>query len=153
MGGSVDLVMVPLFILCRRNGPLYGIGSGMVLGLLKCILGGGIGWGLPGILLDYVLAYGACGLAGILPRKNWFHEIAVFIGCFARFVIHFISGVTIYMITAPTEVESIGKTFANPVVYSLVYNAVYMLPNTVLALVVLCLLVRLPQSKKLFTET
>ena len=95
---------------------------------------------MPSVLLDYVLAYGAVGIAGIFKRKSWAIELSTFIGCAARFLIHFISGVTIYMITAPTEIESIGVTFSNPVLYSIVYNAIYMLPNTVIAVVVMALL-------------
>ncbi len=145
-GGSIDFVMVPLFVIAYRHGMLYGIGSGLVFGLIKCIIGGGIGWGLPSVLLDYVLAYGAVGFAGIFKRKNWAIEISAFLGCVARFLVHFISGVTIYIITVPTEVESIGVTFANPVIFSIVYNAMYMLPNTVIAIVVMALL-RYPLQK------
>ena len=137
-GGDIDLVMIPLFILSLRNGALYGIASGAVFGFLKCLIGGGIGWGLPSILLDYVLAYAAVGFAGFFKNKNWAVELATFTGCFARFIIHFISGVTIYIITVPTEVA--GMTFANPVLYSVVYNSLYMLPNTVIAIVIMSLL-------------
>lgn len=149
-GGSIDFVMIPLFILARRHGALYGVGSCLVAGFLKCVLGGGLGWGLPSVLLDYVLAYGACGLAGLFHKNDKLHEVCVFFGCLARFFVHFLSGIFLYAITVPTEIESIGKTFVNPYTYSLVYNALYMLPNTVLALVVMCILVRLPQTKKLF---
>lgn len=137
-GGDIDLVMIPLLILAFRNGPVYGIGGGAVFGFLKCLIGGGIGWGLPSVLLDYVLAYAAVGVAGIFKGKNWGIELSALVGCFARFIIHFISGVTIYLITVPTEVA--GVTFANPVLYSIVYNSLYMLPNTVIAIVVMCLL-------------
>ena len=143
-GGDIDLVMIPLFILAYRNGPAYGIGGGAVFGLLKCIIGGGIGWGLPSILLDYVLAYAAVGVAGFFKGKYWAIELSTLVGCIARFAIHFISGVTIYMITVPTEVA--GLTFANPVLYSIVYNALYMLPNTIIAIIVMCLL-RYPIKK------
>ena len=51
-------------------------------------------------------------------------------GGFARFVIHYISGVTIYAILAPTEL--FGITFLNPWTYSLAYNLGYVLPSTVL---------------------
>ena len=138
LGGSIDFVMVPLFIIAYRNGWGYGIASGLVFGFFKCLIGGGIGYGLPSIMLDYVLAYGAVGVAGFFKRKPWAVELSAFIGCLARFGIHFISGVTIYMITAPTECA--GITFANPVLYSIVYNALYMLPNTVIAVVVMALL-------------
>lgn len=143
-GGDIDLVMIPLFILSYRNGWKYGIASGAVFGFLKCLIGGGIGWGLPSVMLDYVLAYAAVGVAGFFKDKYWAIELSTFIGCIARFIIHFISGVTIYMITVPTEVA--GVTFANPVIYSIVYNAVYMLPNTVIAVIIMALL-RLPIKK------
>ncbi len=146
LGGSIDFGMIPLFVIALRHGALYGIGSGLVFGLIKCLVGGGIGWGLPSVLLDYVLAYGAVGVAGLFKRKDWAIELSTLIGCVARFIIHFISGVTIYLITVPTEVESIGVTFANPVIYSIVYNAIYMLPNTVIAVVVMALL-RYPLKK------
>ena len=137
-GGDIDLVMIPLFILAYRNGWKYGIVSGAVFGFLKCLIGGGIGWGLPSVLLDYVLAYSAVGIAGFFKEKYWAVELSAFIGCFARFIIHFISGVTLYMITVPTEVA--GMTLANPVLYSIVYNMFYMLPNTVIAVAVMALL-------------
>ena len=137
-GGDIDLVMIPLFILAYRNGPLYGVAAGGVFGFLKCLIGGGIGWGLPSVLLDYVLAYAAVGLAGFFKGKSWAIELATFTGCFARFIIHFISGVTIYMITVPTEVG--GMTIGNPALYSIIYNALYMLPNTVIAIVIMSLL-------------
>lgn len=143
-GGSIDFVMIPLFIIAYRNGIFYGIASGAVFGFLKCLIGGGIGWGLPSILLDYVLAYGAVGFAGVFKQKRWAIEVSTLFGCLCRFAIHFISGVTIYMITVPTEVA--GMTFANPVLYSIVYNALYMLPNTVIAVGAMCLL-RYPLKK------
>ena len=140
-GGDIDLVMIPLFIIAFRHGLGYGILSGGIFGFIKCIIGGGIGWGLPSVLLDYVLAYAAVGFAGIFKGKFWAVELSTFVGCIARFIIHFISGVTIYMITVSTEVA--GMTFANPVLYSIVYNAFYMLPNTVIAIIVMSLL-RMP---------
>lgn len=143
-GGDIDLVMIPLFILAYRNGALYGVISGAAFGFLKCLIGGGIGWGLPSVLLDYVLAYSAVGMAGLFKDKSWAIELSTFIGCASRFIIHFISGITLYMITAPTEVA--GVTFANPVIYSIVYNALYMLPNTVIAIIIMSLL-RYPLKK------
>ena len=137
-GGDIDLVMIPLFIIAYRNGLGYGITSGLVFGFVKCLIGGGIGWGLPSVLLDYVLAYGAVGLAGIFKEKSWAIELSTLIGCFSRFVIHFISGITLYAITAPTELA--GMTFVNPIAYSTVYNALYMLPNTVIAVIIMSLL-------------
>ena len=137
-GGDIDLVMIPLFILAFRNGPTFGIASGAVFGLLKCIIGGGIGWGLPSVLLDYVLAYAAVGVSGFFKGKYWAVELSALVGCAARFLIHFISGVTLYAITVPTDIA--GTTVGSPIIYSVIYNSLYMLPNTVIAIVVMCLL-------------
>ena len=145
-GGDIDLVMIPLFILAYRNGAGYGIVSGLIFGFLKCLIGGGIGWGLPSVLLDYVLAYGAVGIAGLFKQKSWSIELSALVGCAARFAIHFISGITLYAITVPTNIEGTALTFANPFVYSVVYNSLYMLPNTIIAIVVMSLL-RYPLKK------
>ena len=137
-GGSIDFVMIPLFVVCYRHGVSYGVAAGLVFGFVKCIIGGGIGWGLPSVLLDYVLAYGAIGVAGIFKGKSKLLEVSVLVGCISRFVIHFISGVTIYAITMPTEI--MGTVIGNPTFYSIVYNALYMLPNTIIAIITIALL-------------
>ena len=143
-GGDIDLVMIPLFRLAFRNGAVFGIASGAVFGFLKCLIGGGIGWGLPSVMLDYVLAYAAVGVAGFFKGKYWAVELSAFAGCVARFIIHFISGITLYAITVPTDIA--GTQIGNPVLYSIVYNSLYMLPNTVIAVIVMCLL-RYPIKK------
>ena len=145
-GGDIDLVMIPLLILAYRNGAGYGIISGLIFGFLKCLIGGGIGWGLPSVLLDYVLAYGAVGIAGLFKEKSWAIELSTLLACTSRFAIHFVSGITLYAITVPTNIEGTSLTFANPIVYSVVYNLFYMLPNTVIAIVVMSLL-RYPLKK------
>lgn len=148
-GGSIDFVMIPLFIICYRQGFGYGVASGLVFGFIKCLIGGGIGWGLPSVLLDYVLAYGACGFAGLYKGRKALLPLAAFTGCFARFIIHFISGVTIYAISTATEVS--GIVTSNAWLYSLIYNGLYMLPNTVIAVVAMTLLIpvidRLPKYR------
>ena len=140
LGGSVSLVMVPLFIICYRNGVAYSIPACLAYGLLKCIVGGGIGYGLPSILLDYVLAYGACGVAGFFKGKSAFLEVSTLIGCAVRYFVHFISGVTIYKILVPTAIEGTSLTLSNPIVYSLIYNALYMVPSTIIAVIAMSLL-------------
>lgn len=135
-GGSIDFVMVPLFVICYRRGFLYGVAGGLVFGFVKCLIGGGIGYGIISILLDYVLAYGAVGFAGLFKGKHKLIEVSTFFGCFCRFVIHFISGITIYAITVPTEAVK-GVVIANPFLFSLVYNGLYMLPNTIIAIIIM----------------
>ena len=64
-------------------------------------------------------------------RKEFAGTLA---GCLARFAIHYISGVTVYKILAPTEF--LNWTFSSPALYSLVYNGSYMLPNTIITLLI-----------------
>lgn len=141
-GGSLSLAMIPLVVFALRRGPVYGIVAGTVFGLLNCILSGNIGWGLPSVLLDYVLAYGAVGVAGFFGRikvgkVNLGPIVGSIAGCAARFAIHFLSGVTIYAITTATELN--GVTYTNAALYSLIYNGSYMLPDTILTVVVVAL--------------
>lgn len=144
LGGSIDFVMIPLFIICYRHGLKYGLLSGFAFGLLYCLVGGKFGYGLPSVLLDYVLAYTAVGFAGIFAKKSGFIEISVLTGCFARFIIHFISGITLYAIATATEVG--GIVTSNAALYSLIYNSLYMLPNTIIAIVIMSIL-RIPLKK------
>jgi thiamine transporter len=103
---------------------------------------GGYAWGWQSILLDYLVAYTALGLGGLFRGKAWGIFPGVAVGCLGRFTVHHISGITLYRILEPTAVEGFEQlgAFADPNLYSLVYNGAYMLPNTVIALVLAGLL-------------
>ena len=137
-GGSLTPAMFPILLFALRWGLKDGLLAGFVFGLLQLIFDGAYAWGWQSMLLDYLLAFTPLGLAGLFKGKAWGIFPGTVLGCAARFVIHSISGVTIYRIAAPTEV--LGTVFDNPELYSLVYNGSYMLPNTVLALVIAALL-------------
>ena len=87
------------------------------------------------MLLDYLMAVTALGLAGLFRGKSWGIFPGTVLGCLGRFVVHYISGVTIYRITMPTAIPGFG-TFDSAEVYSLVYNGCYMLPCALIALVI-----------------
>lgn len=137
-GGSLTPAMFPILLFALRWGLKDGLLAGFVFGLLQLIFDGAYAWGWQSMLLDYLLAFTPLGLAGLFKGKAWGIFPGTVLGCAARFVIHYISGVTIYRIAAPTEV--LGTVFDNPELYSLAYNGSYMLPNTVLALVIAALL-------------
>ena len=144
-GGSVDLVMIPLILAASRWGLGWGLGTGLVFGTLKFFIGGGTAINWESMLLDYSVAYMFVGFAGLLrrqPRQLW---LAALIGCFGRFVIHFISGITIY---AMYMEDIFGLPMTNVWVYSALYNGSYMLPNTALA-VVLCAILGTSLEKQL----
>ena len=133
-GGSISLAMFPLLLIAHRWGWCRGLLAGFCYGLLDMLLDGGYAWGWQSILLDYLVAYTALGLGGFFRGKAWGIFPCIALGSLARFFIHYLSGVTLYRILEPTGIEGFG-VFANPHVYSLVYNAVYMLPNMVLAMI------------------
>ena len=137
-GGSLTPAMFPILLFALRWGLKDGLLAGFVFGLLQLIFDGAYAWGWQSMLLDYLLAFTPLGLAGLFKGKAWGIFPGTVLGCAARFVIHYISGVTIYRIAAPTEV--LGTVYDNPELYSLAYNGSYMLPNTVLALVIAALL-------------
>ena len=133
-GGSVTLAMFPILFYAHRWGLRQGLLIGFAYGLLDMLLDGGYAWGWQSILLDYLVAYTVLGLGGIFKGKSWGIFPGIVLGCAARFLVHHISGITIYKILVPTEITGFG-VFSNPHVYSLVYNGVYMVPNTLIALV------------------
>ena len=132
-GGSLTPAMFPILLYALRWGLPRGLIAGFVFGLLQLIFDGAYAWGWQSMVLDYLLAFTPLGLAGLFKGKAWGIFPGTVLGCAARFVIHYISGVTIYRIIEPTAVPGFG-TFDNAHLYSLVYNGSYMVPNTLLAL-------------------
>ena len=148
-GGSIDLVMIPIIIYAVRRGLSWGIGAGLVFGTLKYFLAGGVAASWQSMLLDYSLAYAAVGFAGLFKNRPRGLVPGAICGCIARFIIHYISGVTIYAQYMPEEFMGMNTTAS--AVYSLLYNGTYMLPNTVLAVVVCAILTR-PLRKFIMNE-
>ena len=137
-GGSVNLSAFPLVLYAVRWGVGQGLLSGLVFGIVNMLLDGAVGWGWQCIFLDYLLAFSAIGLAGLFKGKPWGIFAGALVGNLARFVFHFLSGITLWRIMEPTSVsglESLG-TFSNPNLYSLVYNGSYMLPNTIITVLI-----------------
>ena len=133
-GGSITFAMFPILLYAVRWGLGKGLLAGFAFGLLQLIFDGAYAWGWQSMLLDYLVAFTPLGLAGLFKGKSWGIFPGTVLGCAVRFLVHYISGVTIYRIYEPTEVPGIG-TFDDAALYSLVYNGSYMLPCMLLALV------------------
>ena len=141
-GGSIDLVMIPLIVFAMRSNAGWGMGAGLVFGTLKFFLGGNaVDW--ISIIFDYSVAYAMVGLAGLFHKNIKLLPLGALVGCLARFAVHFISGVTVYAKYLPDEFMGVDKP--SVALYSLLYNGTYMLPNTVLAVVICCLLLFMPR--------
>lgn len=134
-GGSLTPAMFPILLYAVRWGLGKGLLAGFTYGLLQLIFDGAYAWGWQSMLLDYLVAFTPLGLAGLFKGRSWGIFPGAVLGCSVRFLVHFISGITIYRIYEPTEVPGFG-VFDNATLYSLVYNGVYMLPNMLLAIAI-----------------
>ena len=146
-GGSLTPAMLPILLYALRWGTVKGLVAGFVFGLLQLLFDGAYAWGWQSMILDYLLAFSPLGLAGLFKGKAWGIFPGAVVGCTGRFIVHYISGVTIYRIVAPTEVPGLG-VYGNASLYSLVYNGSYMLPNMLLAMA-LAALIYIPMKRYL----
>lgn len=152
-GGSLSIAAVPIIYISYRHGLLWGLGSGLVYSVVQMITGfypppAGTFLGYVGVvLLDYVLAFTAFGLADLFAKRFTGKAKLVGYGIGAaavniiRFVCSFLSGWIIWGVYAPE-----GQA---PWLYSLLYNGGYMLPNAVLCAVVIVLLCTFVNPKTL----
>jgi len=128
-GGTISLVMVPLYVLALRRGAFVGIVAGALYGVVDFWIDPfpPVHWIQP--LLDYPLAYAACGLAGLFAPV-WRRAVVgsriplgvagailpgVALAALTRYAVHVVSGVVYFGEYAPE---------GQPVlVYSLGYNS------------------------------
>ena len=139
-GGSVSLIMVPIFLYCIRWGLGRGLVASFALGTLQFLLDGGFAIGWQSILGDYVLAYGVIGLAGLFSKKKFGLFYGILLGCFARFLVAWTVGATLWAEYMPDRF--LGMDMSNPWIYSGIYNGIYIGLCASLCLVVAALLFR-----------
>lgn len=135
-GGSIDLVMIPIIVAGYYLGTGYGLCAGFIVGTVKYFLAGGFAITWESMLLDYTIAYAAVGLSGLVSRFKNRLWLGALIGSLARFLVHFLSGITIY---AEYAGPIFGVDNPNIFIYSVLYNGSYMLPNTIIAVAVCAL--------------
>ena len=145
-GGSVCIGMLPIFLYCSRWGWKESFLVSLAYGGLQLLLDGAYAWGPTSMLMDYLLAFSVLGVASFFRKMKGGLYLGAAAACLCRFGVHFISGVTIYRIYVPTPV--LNMTFANPYLYSAVYNGAFILLDLVLCLVILAL-IRRPLGKVL----
>jgi len=132
-GGSVTAgSMIPVIIFAIRWGARPGMLAGLVFGILQFLLGPKYSYHPLSILLDYLMPFASVGLSGLFRKNAALNLLSTFTAMSARFVFHFLSGVIVWAYTTPE-----GQ---NVYLYSLVYNASYMLPELISTLVLLGLL-------------
>lgn len=143
-GGSISLTMIPVFLIAFRWGLKQGLITGLLLAALQLVTKLSF-VNLIQVFLDYIAAFTSLGLAGLLYKqiKNsltngnkasvaFYIILGTFIGSLARFICHFIAGIVFYGSFAPK---------GTPVpLYSLVYNAWYMVPSFIISAIILIIL-------------
>ena len=152
-GGSLSIAMLPIIVLTYRRGFIPGLICGFIVSIMQML--GGV-YAVAGswyhvllqILLDYLLTYPVVALCAIFVKafystekqnkKYLFLILGVVVAGTAKFLCHFLAGVIFWS-------ESIAwKSFEGlPVLYSLVYNGAYCLPNIILCAILLVLIYKL----------
>ncbi len=138
-GGSVALTMVPILLIAIRSGWGVGCMAGSIYGVLSLMIAGVI-YHPMSILLDYILAFGLLGLAGLFKKTLPGLILGCTAGVAGRFVSSLLSGAVLFAEYAPE-----GQ---NPWIYSLVYQATYMVPEFLISVAILILLFL--KAKRLF---
>jgi thiamine transporter len=138
-GGSVTVAsMLPIVIVAYRHGLGWGIGAAITNSLVQLISGVSYfsffsSWQsiVALILLDYVVAFAIFGFSGIFRkrmRQNLALSLGALLACVIRYACHVISGATIWVgLSIPSSAA---------LIYSLGYNATYMIPETVILVAV-----------------
>lgn len=164
MGGGITLLsMLPVMLVSIK----YGIGTGLSVSLtfslfqlLQGILSGNVfvycttaSAQIICALFDYIVPFTVLGFAGIfvnIGKKNSsvntyilkaVSGIAIMI--FLRFVCHYITGVVIWGQWAEDM---------SPYLYSLIYNAQYMLPECIFTAVAAAILLRVNRIRQLLSK-
>lgn len=131
-GGSVTpAAMLPLILFCMACGPVQGLAVGCAFGLLQLIEDPYVIHPVQ-LILDYPAAYGAmcvACLANLLPEKakRFRLPLGVALGYVARLVMAVLSGVIFFAEYAGDQ---------NVILYSLGYNAAYLAPEMVIAMLI-----------------
>ncbi|MCR5452246.1 MAG: energy-coupled thiamine transporter ThiT [Lachnospiraceae bacterium] len=128
-GGSITLFS--MFFICLIGyvfGTKVGIITGIAYGMLQLITGPYIYHPVQ-VLLDYPLAFGALGLSGVFANKKHGIIPGYIVGVIGRYICHVISGYVFFASYAPENM--------NPMIYTLGYNATYIVPEMLATVVIL----------------
>ena len=163
-GGAITLCsMLPVMFFSYRCGLKWGLSAGLVFSVLQLLFGLDALKGISAmmvvgsIFLDYILAFTVLGLAGMFRGKIKNDAAAFTLGSFVsmmlRYFCSFLSGWVLWAsFNETSDMQGFIATFfpalgnlsgtALAVVYSLVYNGSYMIPEIILTCVVGFLLVQ-----------
>lgn len=133
-GGSITAAsMLPVVLIGYLYGTGFGLLSSTCYSIIQLLLGvSTLSYATSAlaavaiILLDYIFAFAILGLSGSFKKfcktAEFSLPTAAFLACILRYICHVISGCTVWAgLSIPTN---------QALIYSLGYNATYMLPET-----------------------
>ena len=156
--GSITLFsMLPICLISIKYGIGWGLGTAFCYAWFQILQGGVFAWGLTptmliaSLFLDYILAFTVLGLAGLFRKKGLLGMVmGIVMVCALRFLVHFVAGVVLW--ANLEQFVAFGKEWVNrPALYSICYNGIYMLPETVMTSIGAWLLLKIPQMKRILT--
>lgn len=129
-GGSITTFSMFFIVLIGYwFGTTQGVICGITYGLLQLILDPWVVHPAQ-LIIDYPIAFGALGLAGLFSKSQDGLIKGLFIGASGRFLCHFLTGIIFF--TSYAE-----KAHMDPVVYSLAYNISYIAVEVFLTVILL----------------
>ncbi len=154
-GGTISIAMVPVFIIAYRWGTKAGCVTGALFGAIQ-LVAGEPAYSLIQALLDYIVAFGVLGTAGLFAGKIrmlmeennqkwiWVTILSVIVAAGLRLASHILSGFLFFSEFVPEGV---------PVwQYMVGYNLGYIGPSVVLCCIVMVILLRALPKKYLFVK-
>lgn len=145
-GGSITAVsMLPIILFAYVYGPVRGLLAGIVYGLLQYIQAPYF-LSLPQFLFDFILAFSAIALAGVTKPLLKKDNVNIFVGLALVFVgrlaMHFSAGLIFYNLGWVAEIPLVGDgSVSGGILYSLVYNSLYLVPEFLILAAVMVFLV------------
>lgn len=173
-GGSVTLFsFVPVLFVGYAYGFKWGISAGLVYGVLQTIFGisgavagAGFKWWQVALcaLLDYLVSGAALGTAGMFKKSIKNREVSfglgILVACIIKYACHFLSGYILFAGWAEWFfTEGAGVSYgagilasfsgnALSAIYSLIYNATFMLPETIISIVIGLIIIAVKPIRK-----
>ena len=172
-GGFTVASMLPIVIIAYMFGTRWGLFTGFVYAVLQMLMGHStvaaffmptsdsymrLGYAILVLLIDYIIAYSVLGFGGIF-RRRLSKTPALCLGCVIalslRYLAHIVSGAVFFGQWAEWFFsergafgEAVLETFSGAaltVIYSIVYNGMYMIPEIIVTTLIAAVIAQLPQ--------